>query len=745
MPPRPRIQVPTQIQGPGFRPSASPVDTFRLTNEGSGLRQLAAALSQVAPELARYGVQLDQARDEESARAAEEAAGEDLLKTKSAFEQARKERMIENHQDPIFRARYQELVGRHAGEQIAQNFSEWRAQNMPNATTLDEFDEGFDQYMDERLEDTVGDAIQNPAYRTAFQDTLRVRLLQERARFQAQAGARLSNLSDEEYLAEATASVRNDAVNGLSGEDIAARAAERLNVHLDFKAGGEDHPKAMARRYNEQTYEAMSEQVQTLAAAGDIDSAERVLAAMGALQVGTGLLRDTSYGSDIYLDTIARLEQADNVATARQARQNSAFITTTLAETRTEIRENGLRLEDIQPTLNQLDRMGTPEARQAADQLAQFATSWENAVHTSDPNLLSDLTPQMYDSGTSLEQKVAILDRHIGARNLAQGDYVQLRNIATQMAAASSSGGALTEEAYKQAERLFRDQFESGLLGNMTNEDAERLRRALPQFTAGWLAWRSQNPDASYAEQAAELERMGDSLLNSYAPSLSIDFGFSPPPPARWGLSRVITDDHWGAVNEAVESGNPAAMDPQGLQNLREAMQLAGIPLTPPATEEQRQQLLQQLGHLRDAQAPFIDGAVRQEPVPTPGPEQPDTVDVSGGQGMADEAQPDTAATAENRIAPIREELEGQDDASLVRELGDSIARFRELQDELGMFGGLHFQNVGKPSFSIQFDEEGIQERADLRDRIAAIQAVLQDRDVDISNMNRLISNEDQE
>lgn len=600
----PRIQVPTQISRPGFRPAASPVDTFRQTSAGSGLAQLARSLSGLAPELMRYAQVDASIRDEKALRAAEQQAAEDLETLQEAqktYAAARAEGLIQEHQDPVYRARHQELVGRGLGERAMASWEMYKAENLAEATTLEEYDAGFNAFYDEWTESNLGASRDEPALATAYRQTVQSGLLQDRQTWSRQAGARLSALSDQEYRSGVSAMVFNLHREGATAQELGRALSDSLEAQIGLQ-GARGSRRTILNRNTVKA--ALDATVQFALTADTPGQALEILDALRAVPTSPGnSLADSPDVQDMIDQATSRIlanaRSRDQISHQAQLAQANDLV----REARALVWEGGPSAS-LQPYRDQLNALGLDfqTSGMALNQLESVQEAMLLSPERSDPAVRRRILLNIYANPRDAAGNQRAVQAALANRGLNTGDAQNLYATAANLAAGYTDTRKYGTPVYASFETQFLAQFGDE---DFMDDSAKAARlQALSDLNTQWLSWRDANPEADSAEQWEWLLKTNERMLKVYAPSLTtgVEFSRNPVLGARpeWHQARIpemTATDFW-FLDAVYGQGLPLeGFGEDRIESLIRLLELLEI-----GPED-----VDQLGRLLEAQRPFFD------------------------------------------------------------------------------------------------------------------------------------------
>ena len=572
-----RVAVSTQIESPGFRPISSPVDTFRRPTAGTGLAQLAHSLSGIAPELERFAAVHQQQEDEKSLLQAEQQFFEDaqaLREASETFRDARASGAIQTHQDPIYRARYQELMGRHIGELAASEWQLVRQSELAEGVTLEEFDSRANDFLNDFEERNLGADIDEPALATAYRQTVRDAMMQDRRTYSAQAGARMIQKADERYYAEITSGVYNRIEAGFDVDELAGYLQLSLDTQLDLQDPGVAGPRraAVRRRVNLGTAQGILAGAEQTALLGH--NPRSAMVAVEALRKVTtapgNTLADIQAVGDLINESAGRIfaniQRADTLASKEQDGAVNQIMSNAMVAI-----SSG---ESLQPFIDQLATSTHPQAASRAQSLLNLQASVENAAERSEPEVVRALTDRIYAQPENWAANSQELLGALRARTLDPNTFGVLWNQGLNILAHTEGNGLFNDPVFRAAERNFRAVFGEGdLIPNGNNK--LRLEQAHPLFMRSWESFMARNPDSTLTEKQDYLLQVSEGLQTNFPPEFNLSFSIVPK--ARWFTDLLVDPNDLRVVSVFAETQEVPRGD--DLETLVTILDRAGVDL----------------------------------------------------------------------------------------------------------------------------------------------------------------------
>lgn len=575
MPPRQRVSVGTQISSGGFRPAAGPVDAFVRPSEGAELGQLADALGQLSPSLRRLA-QSTQALDiVENQKAADEAFLEEQEQMRAAnltFEEAVKTGVIKNHQNPFRRARQAELHGRAAAEREATAWMVYRNENLPEGSTLEDYDDAFNAFHEQYINDNVGaSAMDEPAFATAYRQTNQVRLINDRRAFASSAAVGYDFAANEAFFGEVLQGALNDIQSGVAVEESAQNLQARLDEHLQMTGA----TGARRSQVNELARRAFLDATIRAAASSDIPgSSEEYLKALERVTTAPG----QNLGSDPRASSA--IEQArDQIQQNNRAREVTVAQTIQARETELKSEMALLALGTDQEDVEALRAMEVELMNLGGPNVASNQTFIDSLRRTQDVSrglntrsedgLVDDLITQIW-SDPGNPSHPSIITQAFQDGRLSRNDAITLRNTIASSGGTRSSGGALNDPIFKALESAMDGTMRRpGFMGTITADMADRFVNYQGYRNRAWNAWYSANPDASPIEKETQLQAIHESAVRIYRDE-SMNFSMAPTSPPdftdpvlSWQYQQVISPTDLTILEQLSSGGIESLTEPQ--------------------------------------------------------------------------------------------------------------------------------------------------------------------------------------
>lgn len=537
------------ISEPSLRPAASPVDTFVRaarqgdTNAGNQAAQLAQALAQFSPGLARYAQGMQEKQNAQKLEEGKLAVSE-LSQQAKTYKDAVDKGMIPAHANPFFVAGVKEQYGRVVADQFASDMAGHIASNpdLQKSTDVKDFDATMTRAQEEWISQNIGPGNRDSFFNTGFSFRAQQTVAALRQQFSEQAGDRLVKLGTDAAFAEAKTHVIDSMNKGLPVDQA---AADLQQWRSDMLAQGRSEPVI-----DHALVQAIGE------AALDQQNKTRGLDAAHLLHLITGkdgtkladLSPETSaYARKLSEEVIAtdfkRIEQtkayekvdwdnrieAAQVALVQNVLKNPFADASGILKTVSDIPEAAEKLTRTLASVRAAKE--NPQVR-----LQIFSDIWRDpkiAVNTIlQRGARGEIGP---DDVTFLVNQVQERDdraERAADRSLTRADQVLRRS-------------ELSERAY---DRVMEDPAFTGELGNMsaqfidpffgkTPELGQRQANAEALFRSHWLEWRAspEGQTASGPDRVKKAREMAQSVIDQQTAGMPrMSTGSSAPRPA-WG------------------------------------------------------------------------------------------------------------------------------------------------------------------------------------------------------------------
>jgi hypothetical protein len=270
------------------RPVAAPVDTFANPHAGEQLTQLANALGQVAPEVAKYGDVMAKNNQEGDKAAAEMAVSDAMRNGAKTYADAVQSGAIPASASPWYRLYAKNQMGRAMAANMGSDFEAASRTDLAGSTDLQSFDQYAQKFQQNWLKEHGGVASEDPALRQGFDPEANRVMANARDSFANTAGKNLENQTFDALSQNQAQTIRLGKQGKLTDQQI----TDQLNLSSDA---------AMAHGMNGAQVNAANAKAITDAATNGLDSS--ILGLGKLVKAGTGTLQDTGVFSQLNKET----------------------------------------------------------------------------------------------------------------------------------------------------------------------------------------------------------------------------------------------------------------------------------------------------------------------------------------------------------------------------------------------------------------------------------------------------------
>jgi hypothetical protein len=269
-------------------PVAAPVDTFANPHAGEQLNQLAAALGQVAPEVAKYGDVMAKNNQESDKADAEMAVSDAMRNGAKTYADAVQSGAIPASASPWYRLYAKNQMGRAMAANMGSDFEAASRTDLAGSTDLQTFDQYAAKFQQNWLKEHAGAASEDVALRQGFDPEANRVMANERDSFANQAGKNLENQTFDALTQNQAQTIRLGKQGKLTDQQI----TDQLNLSADA---------AIAHGMNGAQVNAANAKAITDAATDGLDSS--ILGLGKLVKAGTGTLQDTGVFSQLNKET----------------------------------------------------------------------------------------------------------------------------------------------------------------------------------------------------------------------------------------------------------------------------------------------------------------------------------------------------------------------------------------------------------------------------------------------------------
>lgn len=473
-----------------LRPVASPTDIFERPSAGRDLAQLAGALQDFAPSLARFA-EVEEAQKSEKEKIAGENKAREIQQQGLTYAEAIKQGLIEPHQSPWFRLGAYETFGRVSGSHYADEFDvAFKQSDAAQSTDPKDFDAFEQKFRADWTEKNLGDK-QDPYFQNAFGHTADNRIAGLRANFSQEAGAHLVKQNGEAFHAEVFQTISNayNVVRTMGGKLDGAFIASQIKL-------AQDRQKAAGVDYKVTNPLVASAITQAAKRFGDVS----ILDAMDSVKIGSGSLAGTSYGSNLREaaeNEIASINQNRYVAEHQlQERQKEALVNETTGQLSAALLKDPTT--DIKPFIATIAKVDASKVDTFIGmQRAFLAREYEEDPVVKRSLFLGIHTVTPGKDGYTTQTK---LDRALASQSISPATYSELSSqIKTRDKEGDKTSKLFNDDGYKALDKRVRGLFVAEY-GSSTIEQRQRAENAAAEAADKYFRWRQgagDNADAS--------------------------------------------------------------------------------------------------------------------------------------------------------------------------------------------------------------------------------------------------------
>lgn len=568
-----RQQVRSGIEEPRYRPGASPVDRFVRPDAGEKLSQLASALSEVEPALARFAQTRKKKEDEEAVLEAEAAAEETLEQLRErnlSLQEAQRQGLIEEYENPFAQMAYQEQIGKALGERA---FADWRVQkeqNLSEATSLEEYDGEYDRFLSD-YEENLGQEM-SPLMEQAFRRRLRRRVQQDRTNFSGEIGQRLENLNVESFHVEINEGATNLLHEGATVPEIVEWGQRILDGQIEAVGATPGKKRQLNRTFARAIAAAAERAALQESVPGD---GRRLLEALWQVELGEGPLGATGWGGQIIEEAYDRYdEEAQQQERIRQRSLQEEYRAANTSALQ-EIRENGPNadLSEQKQTIEDLSSRGL-EASTARTTIRQWNSMVDAASRRnqqSDPDTLDQLGLAIRSNPAGRMQHRREVNAALNNGNLSFRDWDSLHGIIDREYR-TFVGGSEDEDPiveihdYEFYSRRLDSRFDTSTAAGKARRD--RAQEIYNDLSRQWV---DDNPDADSLERSEAFQDMFQQSLNAMQAPHDRAFIENTVPsadvPIEWLTDEQVTRDEFTLLHTWAQDGFARSSAPGNVLN----------------------------------------------------------------------------------------------------------------------------------------------------------------------------------
>lgn len=479
-----RIQVGSPVGASPIRPAASPVNTFAQTGDGQQLDQLARALSQLSPAVARYSDTLAQASAEKDFAEGQRKA-RDLAANAKEFKDAIRKGQITPDQSPWFMAGLREQFGRLAADKMNRALVVAVAQDetMQSTTNPSDYDGFASKFLNDWQEKNVDPRDRDAQFDRGFGSKAEAYIADTGRQFASQLASRVVLHAGNAHFSEVMNSVILERGRNVDSASIGSALTVLNDDAVSRGVSGE--------LVNDMTVEAVVAAAKLHNDSSILDILDNVKSGPSGRN-GRASLSTTRAGS-------AAIEDAQNqIATENQAANNREYQNTVQARDKAvdSLLTDAVTLLEKSSDPHSVDLKAIRErmtlvAPEKVPMLHQFQDAWSDRTLSDDPLQVAALyrriyTPNGGEHYTSIEEAAAALANH-------QMSIPTYNTLVNEILQRDNNGGKSAFEKdllFKQGQRQIRSMFVSEF--GFEGPDKRRLaEEAVDEFSMQYIRWRS--------------------------------------------------------------------------------------------------------------------------------------------------------------------------------------------------------------------------------------------------------------
>lgn len=506
--PKQRLQVPTDLPAPRLRPAAQVSDTFvQQSGAGSAAAQLAQALSNLEPGLARLGAAVFERQTKTNLQAGAEAAREtlrDLDESRSTFADAVRQGKIPAHMNPWMKQGYYEELGRLYAGRLQSDLTAAIQMDagLRDTVEMSDYRSFVSEFEQQWLEQHVPEGVRNDAFGVGYGNRRDAILANLEAGWSAQ--------TEQRFTQRTLAMFRDEAVSFmeeyLDQDRPVAEMGQFLRQMLDDK-----HSLGWASR---PTGNALIDAIADVALSRkDPDLMDEIY---NAIPKGPGE-PSRSYAIEKFDEMRGTIFTARRREWERQDRERTEAIRAIEAEAATRFEDaqargldqDDIAIDDLQARAIALGDIGSSQ------RLQTMKEAYQNREYDDDNELVADFLVRLHRSAGALTQ--AHLDNALRSKRLSLQTYSSLSNQLAQDARSGGRKAFLEDDPYHE----YGEKVVGGYFGSSpdadTPETAYRKQQAKRQFSE-WYMQTFLAQDAPKANvSGAERRRLIDDMAQDLA------------------------------------------------------------------------------------------------------------------------------------------------------------------------------------------------------------------------------------
>ena len=480
-----------QVQGVnpvGLQPKANPVDTFVRPTDGQELAQLARGLAEFSPSVQRFAGVLSERRNEE-AFAEGEAAARKLFEEGKSLAEATRKGLIPKAANPWYRAGLQEQFGRVSADKWQTDLMAAVASDeyLQKTTKLEDFDKFVAEHRVKWAEENVAPGDRDAYFEKGFGHRADAYFANERRSFASRIENRLEKYSDDAHFEE----IKRVVSHSLGKTSLQQIASSIDLLNKDVMAQGRTGGKVNFTAVKAIVAAAMESE----------DGGLQALELLKLVKGGSGVLGDTSYGSEAFIkareaitENIWRTQQRDH-AQAERARDERVRSTMSTA-VETLLKDHHA---DLRPLMKNL-----ADAPEALKQLTDLQRNASTMSFVTDETVKRDLFARIWTEESGPESVTPVtITRALNSGNLTTEDASflmgQLKNASDTRH--GDRKGIFDDFLFKEELRNLKGRFVDPMTGIIAGERADRVAYAEAMFREYWALW---NKDPEFKNGSSE-------------------------------------------------------------------------------------------------------------------------------------------------------------------------------------------------------------------------------------------------
>lgn len=510
---RPRTQVDTQLGQQQLRPTANPVDQFVQVNPNGGAAQLARALQQFAPAIAKTGFIVSDEKDTD-ARLQGQQLAERLSLQKKSYESAVKEGLIPRGANPFFYAGVKEQFGQVLARKMS---SDIRArvnldENMKTTTSIEEYDAFVKEQSDKWAEENIPAGQRDEFFDAGFQASALNSLASQREEFASQLMARVEKLGDEAWHATVSQLWKTITPDG------ANRAAVIGTI--------QDIADDMVKNQGRNGTQVMRTAAKALAGLATETLSLDPLEALKEIRGKEGALIDTSFGKELYAET--RKQVVNEIRANRSAQKQEQEWDRDDRERR--VIGEALQTLKTNPQADLSHFVTDNPDLNLGPTLTSLRNNLSGMAFDDDQHVVGSLTRRIWSVGvgetaTTAKEITSYINHGITPSTaITLINQLEQKTRTARGAANDPIRDALTDPGYLDEKNNLRERV-AGLLKPGMTDGAQRLVNAEAKLARDWVTYMDRNPISGpedWTKARAWLNARAKSIGDSEVASLTV-------------------------------------------------------------------------------------------------------------------------------------------------------------------------------------------------------------------------------